>query len=401
MAQHIGFKLGGEEYSVPILSVLEIINVPEMTRVPRAPAYIEGVANLRGRVVPIVGTRKVVNVKGGGNGKDEADRRVIVLISGRAAYGILVDGITGVVAIDESAIEPPERILNGADDRFVGVAKCDGRLVVVLDPRKLLPADGLESLEENDFDVRDTRDSNKVEVVRTVQTIGGQVEVRELRDAKEFLSKKIDSKDPNHRVLEGLLVFMEAMAAKEYEAADAAIDQLLLSPTDGLFREVGKVTRRLHDSLKSFKETIDPKLSSIATTEVPNAIDRLQYCIAKTEEAANKTMGIVEKHLLAMDELGARIKTLSGPEESLNYLKEFKNRLEDDFTEIITTQSFQDITGQTINKVIDLVAEIEKELVGMVATFGVKLETGAKTAAEVHEMVSQSGVDDLLKEFGF
>ena len=64
MSQHIGFKLGVEEYSVPILSVREIINVPEMTRMPSTPDYIEGVANLRGSVVPIVSTRKIVKTGG-------------------------------------------------------------------------------------------------------------------------------------------------------------------------------------------------------------------------------------------------------------------------------------------------------------------------------------------------
>jgi chemotaxis protein CheZ len=400
MAQHIGFKLGGEEYSVPILSVREIINVPEMTRMPRTPEYIEGVANLRGRVVPIVSTRKVVKINGEANGTGEGDR-VIVLINGKAAYGILVDGITGVIGIDESAIDPPEKIMNGAGDQFVGVAKCDGRLVVVLDPKKLLPCGGAGALDEDAVEVLETGDSEKVEVVRKVQTMGGDVEVRELRDAKEFLSRKIDSKDPNHRVLESLVTFMEAVAAKDYAAADAAVERLVKSPSEGLFKEVGKVTRRLHDSLKSFKEAIDPKISSLVSNEVPSAVDRLQYCVRKTEEAANKTMAIVERHLLQMDELAAQIRKLQGPDDAVKYIKDFKNRFEDDLTEIITTQSFQDITGQTINKVIHLVGEIEKELVGMVAAFGLKVDMAAKESEEIREKVSQAGVDDLLKEFGF
>ncbi len=400
MAQHIGFKLGGEEYSVPILSVREIINVPEMTRMPRTPEYIEGVANLRGSVVPIVSTRKVVKVNGEADGTGEADR-VIVLINGKAAYGILVDGITGVIGIDESAIDPPEKILNGAGDQFVGVAKCNGRLIVVLDPRKLLPCENPEVLADDVVEVRETRNADTVEVVRKVQTIGGDIEVHELRNAKEFLSRKLESKDTDTRVLESVVMFMEAMAAKDYPAAEAAVERLVKSPSDGLFKEVGKVTRRLHDSLKSFKEAIDPKISSLVSHEVPSAVDRLQYCVQKTEEAANKTMAIVERHLLQMDELSAQIRKLQGPDDAVKYMKDFKNRFEDDLTEIITTQSFQDITGQTINKVIQLVGEIEKELVGMVAAFGLKIDMEAKESEAVREKVSQAGVDDLLKEFGF
>jgi chemotaxis protein CheZ len=401
MAQHIGFKLGEEEYSVPILSVREIINVPEMTHMPRTPDYIEGVANLRGSVVPIVSTRKVVKLAGDAVPAEHGEgERVIVLINGKAAYGILVDGITGVIGIDEATIDPPEKIINGAGDQFVGVAKCNGRLIVVLDPRKLLP-NGDSAFEESEVEVRETADSGKVEVIRKVQTIGGDVEVHELRDAKEFLAKKIDPKDPNSKGVEILMAFMEAMMKQDYSAADAAVEQLVKSPEDGLFKEVGKVTRRLHDSLKSFKDAIDPKITMIVNTEMPSAVDRLQYCVQKTEEAANKTMGIVEKHMLQMDDLGANIRRLQGPEDAVKYLKDFKNRYEDDLTEIITTQSFQDLTGQTIQKVIQLVADIEKELVGMIAAFGLKIEVGARGSEEVREKVSQAGVDDLLKEFGF
>ena len=223
------------------------------------------------------------------------------------------------------------------------------------------------------MEIRETREDGKVEVIRQVQTIGGNVEVRELRDAKEFLTKKKeakDPKDPDTKALEGMMIFVEALAAKDYAAADAALEQLLTSPEEGLYKEVGKVTRRLHDSLKSFKDAIDPRITSIVQNDMPSAVDRLQYCVQKTEEAANKTMGIVERHLLSMDELASNIRQLEGPEDAVKYLKDFKNRYEDDLTEIITTQSFQDLTGQTIQKVIQLVADIEKELVGMVTAFG-------------------------------
>lgn len=397
MGQYIGFQLGGEEYSIPIQKVLEIINVPGMTRLPHTPEYIDGVANLRGRVVPIVNIKKLVKLDGASGGGD----KVIVLSNGMVTFGILVDGITGVIGIEDSSIEPPDRLLNGSCDRIVGVAKYKKRLIVLLDTKKLLPADELDMFDENIVSVNETIDADKVDVVKKVQTMGGEVELHELRDAKEFLSRKVGGNDPDKRIVESLIVFMEAVSSKDYEKADAVVARLADSSSGGLFAEVGRVTRRLHDSLKSFKESIDPKLSSLASCEVPNAIDRLQFVIDKTEEAAVKTMGIVEKHLLEMDELSARIRKLDGPDDAVKYLRDFKNRLEDDLTEIITTQSFQDITGQTIKKVILLVEEIEKELVGMVAAFGVKIDAGPMAKEAVHEMVSQSDVDDLLKDFGF
>jgi chemotaxis protein CheZ len=112
-------------------------------------------------------------------------------------------------------------------------------------------------------------------------------------------------------------------------------------------------------------------------------------------------MGIVEKYILSMDDLSSHVRNIKEPQESVEYLKKFKNELEDDFTEILTTQSFQDLTGQTLKKVITLVGDIEEELVSLIATFGVKTEQAGKSEAAAAESVSQAGVDDLLKEFGF
>jgi chemotaxis protein CheZ len=168
-----------------------------------------------------------------------------------------------------------------------------------------------------------------------------------------------------------------------------------------LFKQVGKVTRKLHDSIKNFKEALDPRLKDMAMTEMPSAIDKLNYVIERTEEAANKTMGIVEKYILTMDDLSTHIRNVKEPEASVQFLKKFKNGLEDDLTEILTTQSFQDLTGQTLKKVITLVGDIEEELVSLITNFGVKTESGGKPQAVAAENVSQEGVDDLLNEFGF
>jgi Chemotaxis protein len=133
---------------------------------------------------------------------------------------------------------------------------------------------------------------------------------------------------------------------------------------------------------------------------MPRAVDQLQMVIDKTEEAANKTMGIVEKYILKMDDLADNIRQLQGPESCVSFLKDFKNSLEDDFTEILTTQSFQDLTGQTLKKVIKLVGDLEVELVRLITTFGLKIEEKEVIKKEP-EKVTQEDVDDLLKEFGF
>jgi chemotaxis protein CheZ len=391
--QYIGFTMNDNEYTIPILKVQEIINLPQLTKLPQAPHYIEGIANLRGRIIPVVNLKKLSGLDGGSIGE-----KVIVITSGKITFGVLVDSITGVVAIEESEIEPSTDF--NTSEIVSGVAKVDDKLVVLLDTRKLIPVEDMSIFEEEVFEVKETGD--KVEVVKKIEGMGGELFVKEIVDAKNFFQNRgIDSKDPRYALFDEMMKFMDAISSQNHEKADIVIQNIMQKGQNELFKEVGKVTRKLHDAIKSFKEAIDPKLKEMAIVEMPSAVDRLQLVIEKTEEAANKTMGIVEQYILKMDDLAQHIRNLKEPEESINYLKDFKNQLEDDITEILTTQSFQDLTGQTIKKVIKLVGDIEEELVKLIATFGVKIEEGRKVEAVVPDKVSQEDVDDLLKEFGF
>lgn len=394
--QYIGFTMNNNEYTIPILKVQEIINLPPLTKMPQAPYYIEGITNLRGRIIPVVNLKKLVGLNGG----DLVGERVIVVTSGRVTFGVLVDSITGVVNIEESAIEPTENIMQSHIDQVSGVAKVNDRLIAILDTRKLIPLEDMSLFEDEVFEVKETGD--KVEVVKKIEGMGGEIVVKEVMDAKDFFQKKgISSTDPRYALFDDIVNFMNAIATQDYEKADSAIQNIMSKGQSDLFKEVGRVTRKLHDAIRSFKEAIDPRLKDMAVTEMPSAIDKLQFVIDKTEEAANKTMGIIEKYILSMDDLASHIRNLREPEESVSYLKDFKNRLEDDLTEILTAQSFQDITGQTIKKVIKLVGDIEEELVKLIATFGVKIEERKKAEVIAPEKVSQEDVDDLLKEFGF
>jgi chemotaxis signal transduction protein/chemotaxis regulatin CheY-phosphate phosphatase CheZ len=397
--QYIGFRLHTGEYAIPITRVREIVNLPMVTSLPQSPAYLRGVTNLRGNVIPLVNLRKLINIAENGNGGG----KVIVIVSGRLTFGIIVDGITGVLSIDENAIESPEGLSHAHSQEITGVAKLDGRLIVLLDTGKLIPLKDRSLLEEVLAEVRDTGKDGTVEVTKTVQGMAGEIKVKELHDAREYFekNKKISADDPKGEVFEEIVSFMNAISNHDYEKADLIIQAVTKKGQGDLFQEVGKITRKLHDTIKSFKEALDPKIKDFAQADIPSAVDRLQFVIDKTEEAANKTMSVVEKYVLRMDELSAHIRKVEGPPETVAYLKEFKNTLEDDFTEIITTQSFQDLTGQTIKKVITLVGDIETELVRLVASFGVKLESGSNASEIAPEKVSQAGVDDLLKEFGF
>ncbi|NJC87313.1 MAG: hypothetical protein FIA97_06740 [Methylococcaceae bacterium] len=401
MLQYIGFHLHGSEYAIPITKVREIINLPEITTLPDSPAYLQGVTNLRGSVIPIVNIKRLMQLPE----IEQSAPKVIVIASGKMTFGVLVDDITGVENIDDASIESPESMRHGRVEQVEGVAKLGNRLVVLLDPKKLIPLQDQSMLEDVNEDFTVSSSGDIVEVRRTVQTMGGTVQVKEFHDAKQFFEKKVssDSNDPRLLLFNEMMAFMDAISGSDYERADSIMQGIIKDSQGDLYKEVGKVTRKLHDALKSFHDSIDPKLRDLATTDMPNAKDKLEFVIKSTEEAANKTMGIVEKYIASMDTLSGHISKLQKPADSVQYLKAFQAELEEDMNAVLMTQSFQDLTGQTIKKVIALVSNLERELVELIATFGVKLESITETEqqAVVSEKVSQSDVDDLLKEFGF
>ena len=396
MQQYIGFYLNHNEYTVPILKVREIINIPLITKIPNSPHYIEGVTNLRGNVIPILNLKRLVSLPDA----DRKGNKIIVVASGKKIFGVLVDGISGVINIDESTIEACNEFLEGGIEQVEGIARLPDRLVVLLNTTKLIPNEDMDIFEDYE-QIKETDDGTKVEVVRSVHTMAGEVKVKELHNARDFFEKSgIAVHDPRYLILDDIVGFMNAIAIQDYEKADAAVQEIIKKGQGNLFKEVGKVTRKLHDAILSFKESLDPRLKEITENEMPSVIEKLNFVIDKTKEAADNTMGIAEKHLLIMDDVSSHIRRLQGPEDSINYLKNYKNNLEDDLIKVITAQSFQDLTGQTIKKVITLVSEVESELVRVIKTFGIKVETG-RAAEAPPDKVSQSEVDDLLKDFGF
>ncbi|HXG30706.1 MAG TPA: protein phosphatase CheZ, partial [Thermodesulfobacteriota bacterium] len=405
MEQYVGFYLDQSEYMIPVLRVREIINTPEITRVPMVPFYIEGITNLRGATIPLIDLKRLIGLNGTGGKKAAQDLipehradRVIVIAHGGVTFGVLVDRISGIFGIKESDIESPEGLINGGNGGIKGIAKLGGRLAVLLDTGKIVPIEDLNAL--GDFiDVKEI-DGDRVEVTRRVQTMGGEMIVKELKDARDFLEGRLDANDPRYAVLNDMIDFIDALANQDYEGTDRAIESIVKKGQDELYKEVGRITRTLHEKMKGFKEAVDPRIKEAVIKEMPSAIESLEFAVEKSEDAANRTMSIVEKYILGIDELSTHIGRLVGPEESLRYLRDFRNGLEDDLTEILTTQSFQDITGQLIKKVIKLIGEIEGELLRLITTFGVRIEsaTGFEGATE---RIEQADVDELLKEFGF
>src|ERR1700704_102684 len=132
----VGFQVGRETYGVSITSLHEIVRVPEITAVPDAPDHIEGVINLRGKIVSIIDLRKRFREKQ--ITQSRHNRILIMELQGRLA-GLVVDGASEVMKIPGQDVEPPPAGFQDSGLQCVtGVAKYGGRLVVLLDITKLL-----------------------------------------------------------------------------------------------------------------------------------------------------------------------------------------------------------------------------------------------------------------------
>jgi chemotaxis protein CheZ len=230
------------------------------------------------------------------------------------------------------------------------------------------------------------------------------------------------------------------LEAGNVAAAEHAIDELGRIREQSLFRELGKMTRQLHDSLTSF--ALDSRMQSLAESDIPDAKARLNHVIAMTEDSANRTLTAVESTLpiaeqlqnsaddlheqwerfrnkdMSVDEFRSMSKEIDA---FLSVTRDNAGRIHGNLSEVMMAQGFQDLTGQIIRRVINLVQEVEDNLVELIRLSGsVETEAADKTAAQQNNELMQgvgpqvpgvgdttgsvSGqdeVDDLLSSLGF
>jgi chemotaxis protein CheZ len=242
--------------------------------------------------------------------------------------------------------------------------------------------------------------------------------------------QNVISEDNLARV-QDLLVCME----KGDEAgAREIVDDLTQVRETTLYQEVGKLTRELHDAISAFG--MDDRISDLAEHEIPDARERLNYVITKTDEAANRTLTAIEETIPVFNDFEKQAEVMSAAwqrfvnkEMSADEFRALAKQLGDfltdipvasvkvreQFNEVLMAQDFQDLTGQIIKKVITLVGEVENNLVNLIKVAGLPEQ---QQQADEHEKEKLSGppvpgvdkgnivsgqdeVDDLLSSLGF
>jgi purine-binding chemotaxis protein CheW len=146
LLQLVSFKLGEEEFGVDILKVQEINRLVEITKVPRAPGFVEGVINLRGKVIPIIDLRKRfgLDLK-----EHDKDTRIVVVDIDGSIMGMIVDAVSEVLRLPTSTIEPAPEIATSIDSEYIrGVAKLEDRLLIFLDLSKVFSQQERQALSQ-------------------------------------------------------------------------------------------------------------------------------------------------------------------------------------------------------------------------------------------------------------
>ncbi len=136
LLQLVSFNIGDEEFGVDILQVQEINRMLEVTRVPNAPEYVDGVINLRGKVIPIIDLRRRFGMER--KEHDKNTRIVVVELSGKVV-GFVVDAVREVLRIPRSVTEAPPSIVGGVHEEYItAVGKLEDRLLILLDLERVL-----------------------------------------------------------------------------------------------------------------------------------------------------------------------------------------------------------------------------------------------------------------------
>ncbi len=167
--QLVVFDLAAEYYGVDIGDVSEIIRMQAITQIPGAPQYVEGVINLRGKVVPVLDLRKRLNrhVK-----EITKESRIVVVNIGSSEVGVIVDAVTEVLSVAMSSIEPPSSMITDVESDYLrGIAKLDTKLIILLDLNKALGGmrARLDSIAQTTTDtvVAGTEDTSDVKATST------------------------------------------------------------------------------------------------------------------------------------------------------------------------------------------------------------------------------------------
>jgi chemotaxis protein CheZ len=234
--------------------------------------------------------------------------------------------------------------------------------------------------------------------------------------------------DAGHKtqLLESARALIAALEADNEPDAEVQLTALAEGRDNNLFIEVGKLTRDLHAAISNF--SVDSRIANLTEHDIPDSRDRLDYVVTLTEQAAHQTLEAVDKAIPAANNLLELTKTVPKTADAATQLSiddvflsitQRTHTIQSALSDITMAQGFQDLTGQVIRKVTDLIEEVETNLVRLIKIAAehqpqkqvspivqevdpLKAEGPQMNAAHKKNVVTdQDDVDDLLSSLGF
>ena len=140
----VTFRLADEIYGINVMQVQEVLRMTDVAPVPGAPHYVMGIINLRGNVVTVLDTRKLLDLAT----SDITDSsRIMIIESGKVTVGLLVDSVAEVVNIALSDIDPPPSVGNDEGSRYIqGVYSSDQQILILIDLNKLINEENRDAI---------------------------------------------------------------------------------------------------------------------------------------------------------------------------------------------------------------------------------------------------------------
>jgi purine-binding chemotaxis protein CheW len=133
--RYLEFNLGEEAYAIPLLSVKEVITIPETTRIPNSPAYYIGIMNLRGQIISIIDLRKKLGIKS----QDDSEEAVVIVEVDNLGIGLVVDSINKVLNIPMDQLKEVPEVSSQVNAKYIeGVYSSANKLIMTLYLNKIL-----------------------------------------------------------------------------------------------------------------------------------------------------------------------------------------------------------------------------------------------------------------------
>lgn len=356
--QLIGFAVGREKFAIDISDVHEINRYEEINRIPDLPDHVLGVIDLRGMIIPVINLSEKLGINMQGISKDT---RIIIAGFNKEKIGILVDSVSEVIRVPANNIERPPSITQSINVEYIrGIIRGNKQLTVVLDLQRLFK--DYNSLMSRDNLVTSEGNSNN-----STNTINKIVEVTKAMSEGNF-----------HQEISG-----------------------------ELYGQVGALAKYINITIKKL-QTVEPNIDQ-ASDKIPEASVQLSEITKATEEATHSVMAQVERMLDSQDLVLHYLDLIVSGEDiskASDQIKQIVKENKDVLLDIITGLSFQDLTGQKIKTIISLIEEVEKRILHLIVTFGLKAKETKKVDDTLKEFtdstkLEQGLVDNVLKEFGF